>query len=263
MTNKQRLDLIERFIREHKYADLHTLAEKFEISLSTVRRSLNELESSGVIRRHHGGASLVEDENDTTGYDFITQDDRQSEQKHAIARCLNALIEPGMTVLIDGGTTTYAVARQLIEKRLVIITNSLPIAALYSEVGSCETIVTGGTVYNRLGILYGPACEKAISQVHADVAICGSAGINASGIWNNNNFIISTQHHMMKAADKTFFAIDSAKFDRRVLHHCCELSDRFTLVTDSQPPNALNEALQAAQTPVIVASQPHRDDRIP
>ncbi|WOO41610.1 DeoR/GlpR family DNA-binding transcription regulator [Rubellicoccus peritrichatus] len=260
MTNKQRLDLIEKFIREHKYADLHTLAQKFDISLSTVRRALNDLETNGIVRRHHGGASLVEDEASTGGYDFITQDDRQSDEKHLIAQSLCELIEPGMTVLIDGGTTTYAAARQLVEKRLIIITNSLPIAALYSEVGSCETIVTGGTVYNRLGILYGPACEKAISHVHADVAICGSAGITANGIWNNNSFIISTQQRMMESADKTYFAIDATKHNRRVLHQSCELSDRFTLITDAPPPKDLREALDEAGTPVIIAEAiPNRD----
>ena len=60
MTNKQRLDLIEKYIREHKYADLHTLAARFKTSLSTVRRALDSLEEKGVLRRHHGGASLVE-----------------------------------------------------------------------------------------------------------------------------------------------------------------------------------------------------------
>lgn len=253
MTNKQRLDLIERFIREHKYADLHTLAERFEISLSTVRRALNDLESTGIVRRHHGGASLVAEEADSTGYDFITQDDRQADEKHAIARRLGSIIEPGMTVLIDGGTTTYAVARQLIEKRLVIITNSLPIAALYSEVGSCETIVTGGTVYNRLGVLYGPACEKAVSRVHADVAICGAAGLTAEGVWNNNHFIISTQQRMMEAADRTFIVMDHTKFDRRVLHYCCKLDEGFTLVTDAAPAGELAQALAKAGTAVEIA----------
>lgn len=254
MTNKQRLDLIEKFIREHKYADLHTLSQKFEISLSTVRRALNDLETAGIVRRHHGGASLVESETGSGGYDFITQDDRQADEKHAIAQCLAAHIQPGMTVLIDGGTTTYAVARQLVEKRLVIITNSLPIAALYSEVGSCETIVTGGTVYNRLGILYGPACERAISQVHADVAILGSAGITAQGIWNNNSFIIANQLKMMAAVDKTFFVLDSTKHDHRNVHHCCELSKAFSLVTDKAPPEPLASALSKAGTELIIAS---------
>ena len=133
MTNKQRLDLIEKYIREHKYADLHTLADKFGISLYTVRRALNELEAANIICRHHGGASLVEEDNGSSGYDFITQDNRQTEQKHAIARTMADLIEPGMTVMLDGGTTTYTVARALVEKRLVVITNSLPIAALFGD----------------------------------------------------------------------------------------------------------------------------------
>ena len=60
MTNKQRTDLIERHLREHKYADLHSLAQRFGGSLSTVRRILDGLEERGVVRRHHGGASLVE-----------------------------------------------------------------------------------------------------------------------------------------------------------------------------------------------------------
>lgn len=253
MTNKQRLDLIEKFIREHKYADLHTLAQQFSISLSTVRRALNDLETAGIVRRHHGGASLVEDDGSSGGYDFITQDDRQSDEKHAIARRLATLIEPGMTVLIDGGTTTYAVARQLIEKRLIIITNSLPIAALYSEVSSCETIVTGGSVYNRLGILYGPACETAISQVHADVAICGAAGITADGIWNNNAFIIANQRRMMTSADKVYYALDSSKHGRRDIHSCCPLTSTFSLVTDKAPPTPLAEALRKSKTPIILA----------
>lgn len=257
MTNKQRLDLIEKFIREHKYADLHTLAQRFDISLSTVRRALNDLEGAGVVRRHHGGASLVEGESNSGGYDFITQDDRQSDEKHAIARCLAEKIEPGMTVLIDGGTTTYAVARQLVEKRLIIITNSLPIAALYSEVGSCETIVTGGTVYNRLGILYGPSCERAISQVHADVAILGGAGLTTQGVWNNNNFIISNQIRMMESADQVYFAIDSTKHGHRVLHHCCSLSAEFAVVTDQAPTSELTDAMAKAGTGLIVAEPSH------
>ena len=60
MTSKQRTDSIERYIRAHQYADLHTLAAKFGGSLSTVRRALDQLEERGVVRRHHGGASLIE-----------------------------------------------------------------------------------------------------------------------------------------------------------------------------------------------------------
>ncbi|MGF1448947.1 MAG: DeoR/GlpR family DNA-binding transcription regulator [Opitutales bacterium] len=256
MTHKQRLDLIERHIREHKYADLHTLAGTFDISLSTVRRALNELESKGILRRHHGGASLVEEDNGAGGYDFITQDARESAEKNAIARHLSSQIENGMTVLLDGGTTCYAVARHLTEKRLIIITNSLPIAALFSEIGSSETIVTGGTVYHRLGILYGPTCEMSLSQVHADVAILGAAGVTAEGIWNNNAFIISFQRLMRKAADRAVYVFDHTKWDRRALGLSCPLDPSFAAVTDREPPQALSEAFKKAGTRLEIAPAP-------
>ena len=61
-------------------------------------------------------------------------------------------VQPGMTVILDGGSTTYAVARLLAEKRVQIITNSLPVASLFGEIGHMETIVTGGSIAGRLGV---------------------------------------------------------------------------------------------------------------
>lgn len=254
MTNKQRLDLIERFIRENGYVDLHTLAKQFKISLSTVRRALNELDSQGVIRRHHGGASLVETEANSTGYDFITQDDRQADAKHMIAEAIASRIEPGMTVILDGGTTTYALARILVSRRLQVITNSLPIAALFSEIGSSDTIVTGGTVYARLGVLYGPTCELSLEQMHADIAVMGAAGITREGIWNANHFVVSVQKRMMAAADRSIFAIDHTKFGRRALNLTTQLSPEFKIVTDRSVDAATDAAVREAGGELILAA---------
>ena len=85
MTNKQRTDLIERYIREHKYADLHSLADRFGGSLSTVRRVLDTLENRGIVRRHHGGASLIETDALTQEHDFLVRIQRQADEKFAIA----------------------------------------------------------------------------------------------------------------------------------------------------------------------------------
>ena len=120
MTNKQRTDLIERHIREHKYADLHTLAERFSGSLSTVRRALDALEERGIVRRHHGGASLVDTDALTQEHDFLTRIERQADAKFAIAQLVAAEIQPGMTMILDGGSTTYAVARLLAHRILVM-----------------------------------------------------------------------------------------------------------------------------------------------
>ena len=248
ITNRQRLDLLAAFLRERKYADLGTLARHFDASLSTIRRDLNELEAKGMVRRHHGGASAVdnEEEEPSGGYDFIIQDNRALAAKHSIAEHLVEKIHAGMTVMLDGGTTTYAVARLLVGKRIIVITNSLPIAALFNEVSTSETIVTGGTVYNRLGVLYGPTCEASLAEMHADIAILGAAGITSEGVWNTNAMIVSYQKQMMRAADHTYFALDQSKFGKRALFLSTPFHDHMTVVGTGRPDQALLRALRNA-----------------
>jgi DeoR/GlpR family transcriptional regulator of sugar metabolism len=255
MTNKQRLDLIEHYIREHKYADLHTLATRFATSLSTVRRALDELETRGVLRRHHGGASLVETDEVAKEYDFIARDQRQTDEKFAIARTIADQVEPGMTVILDGGTSTYAVARLLAAKRLQVITNSLPIAGLFSEIGSLETIVTGGGVHSRLGVLVGPQCEQTLAQIHADIAILGGAGITEEGVWNHNALIVAAQRKMIAAAERTLFALDRSKFGRKALSLTAPFSARFTIVTDTPPAAAIRRAIETAGAKLLLADK--------
>jgi DeoR/GlpR family transcriptional regulator of sugar metabolism len=255
MTNKQRTDLIEKFIREHKYADLRTLADRFGGSLSTARRALDSLESRGIVRRHHGGASLIETDALTQEYDFIARNQRQANEKFAIASLVAEHVQPGMTVILDGGSTTYAVARLLVEKRLQIITNSLPIASLFSEIGSVETIVTGGSIYNRLGVLVGPLCEQSFDQTHADVAILGGAGITENGVWNHNALIVAAQRKMIAAAERTIFALDNSKFGRKALSLTTPFEKRFTIVTDVRPTPPVVSAINTAGAKLTLAEK--------
>lgn len=255
MTNKQRTDLIERHIREHRYADLRTLATRFGSSLSTVRRALDTLEEKGVVRRHHGGASLIETDEVSQEYDFVARNLRHPDEKFAIASLAAKQIQPGMTVILDGGSTTYAVARLLVDKRLQVITNSLPIASLFSDVGSVETIVIGGTIYNRLGVALGPMCEESFSQIHADVAVLGGAGITESGIWNHNALIVAAQRKMIKAAERSIFALDKSKFGRKALNLTTPFDPGFTIITDSQPDAVVTKAIKAARSKLILAKK--------
>lgn len=255
MTNTQRTDLIEAYIRERKYADLRTLAAKFSGSLSTVRRALDLLETRGIVRRHHGGASLVETDTVAQEYDFIARDQRNPDEKFAIASLVAAQVQPGMTVILDGGTTTYAVARLLADKRLQIITNSLPVASLFSEIGRVETIVTGGSIYSRLGILLGPLCEQSFNQMHADLAILGGTGITEGGIWNHNALIVATQRKMIGAAERTIFALDRTKFGRKALSLTTPFDARFTIVTDTRPSPAVTRAISAAGARLTLAEK--------
>jgi DeoR/GlpR family transcriptional regulator of sugar metabolism len=255
MTNKQRTDLIERHIREHKYADLHSLADHFGGSLSTVRRALDTLESRGIVRRHHGGASLIETDALSQEHDFLGRIQRQADRKFAIASLVAEQVRPGSTVILDGGTSTYAVARLLVDKRVQVITNSLPVASLFSEVGNSETIVTGGSILGRLGVLVGPHCEASFEQVHADIAILGGTGITENGVWNNNALVIATQRKMIAAAERAIFALDATKFGRKALSLTAPFGPKITVVTDTRPAPAVEKAIETAGATLTLAGR--------
>lgn len=255
MTNQQRIALIERHIREHKYADLHSLADRFGGSLSTVRRALDSLESRGIVRRHHGGASLIEPDALAEEHDFLVRIQRQADRKFTIASLVAEQVRPGSTVILDGGSSTYAVARLLAEKRVQVITNSLPVASLFGEVGNVETIVTGGSILGRLGTLVGPQCEASFEQVHADLAILGGTGITESGVWNHNALIIAAQRKMIAASERTIFALDATKFGRKALSLTAPFGPKITVVTDTRPTPAVEKAIETAGARLTLAGR--------
>ena len=247
MTHRRRLQLIEKYIRENRYADLHTLASKFGISVSTARRALDDLEAQGVCRRHHGGASVLDPGELAREYDFISRDQTHADEKFAMARFIAEQVTPGMTVVIDGGTSAYAVARLLIGKRLRVVTNSLPVAGLLSDVGTVETIVTGGTIHNRIGVLVGPHCEETLDRIHADIAILGASGITDKGLWAHNELIAAVQRKMVSASDRSIFAIDHSKFGRKAPLLATGFQATHTVVTDRDPPTDIAAAMRAAR----------------
>ena len=160
-----------------------------------------------------------------------------------------------MTIILDGGSTTYAVAPLLAEKRVRVITNSLPVASLFGEIGNVETTVTGGSIYGRLGILVGPLCEQSFEQVHADLAILGGTGITESGIWNHNALIIAAQRKMIAAAEHTIFALDGSKFGRKALSLTTPFMPQFTIVTDTRPSLVVIMAIHAAGAKLALAEK--------
>jgi DeoR/GlpR family transcriptional regulator of sugar metabolism len=249
MTQKQRTDLIERFIRENKYADLHSLAGRFGGSLSTVRRALDQLEACGIVRRHHGGASLVETDALAAENDFVARLQRQADRKFAIASLIAEQVRPGTTVILDGGTTTLAVARLLVQKRVQVV------ASLFGEVGSHEAIITGGSILGRLGTLVGPLCEASLEQIHADVAILGGTGITERGVWNHHALIIAAQRRMIAAAERAIFALDASKFGRKALSLTAPFGPRINVVTDTPPSPEVTSAIADAGASLTLAGR--------
>lgn len=252
MLAEERQKRIEEYLLKTEFASLDELSEEVDVSVSTVRRDLGMLEQRGVLRRTHGGARLNQPKSDE--FAFAARDTHEADEKEAIARACAELIQPNQTVIMDAGTTVFHVAKHLESKSPQIFTNSLPITNLYSATNKVETVVSGGVIYPRLGVLVGPLAVEAFAKIRSDVAIMGAGGLSMEGISNSHGLLIEIQRAMIRAARKVIFCLDHTKFGRQSLSPLCALDSIDVIVTDEQAPSGMVEALRHHGIQVILAA---------
>jgi len=177
-------------------------------------------------------------------------------EKEAIAKACASLILPNQSVILDAGTTVFHVARYLEEKTPQILTHSLPVANLFATSNRLEVMVSGGVLYPRLGVLYGPVAVEAFSKMHADVAIMGAGGIDAEGVSNSHVLLIDIQRAMLTAARKVILCLDHTKFGKRSLAQLCVLDQIDVLVTDAAAPGRWVSDLRSRGVEVVLAPGP-------
>lgn len=252
MQSEERQSRIEEHLMKVEFASLDELSELVDASISTVRRDLDLLETSGKVRRTHGGARLVNPKSDE--FTFSARDTHQLMEKEAIAQACASLIQPNQTVIVDAGTTCAHVAQHLEAKSPHIITNSLPVANTFSSSAKLEVVVTGGVIYPRLGVLVGPLAVSAFSQIHADVAIMSCGGITPDGITNSHGLLIEIQRAMMLAAHRVILCVDHTKFGRQSISRLCGLEAIDTLITEVLPSSEMQQALAKNGVELIIAA---------
>ena len=254
MQAEERQHRIEAYLQRVEFASLEELAQQVGASVSTVRRDLTLLETSGVLRRTHGGARVAAPRSDE--FAFSARDTHQLAEKEAIARAAADLIQARDTVIIDAGTTAYHVARQLDSKTLQIITNSLPVANHFASAQKIEVVVSGGVIYPRLGVLVGPLAVEAFTKIHADVALMSAGGITSEGITNSHALLIEIQKAMIQAAQRVIFCLDHTKLGRKSVSFLCDLDAVDVVVTDDEAPAEAVQSLREHGLEVVVASRP-------
>ena len=252
MSAEERQKRIEMYLKRVEFASLEELAKQVNASVSTVRRDLTLMETTGALKRTHGGARLTETPS-SDEFIFSARETHQLPEKEAIGKACADLIQPNQSVIIDAGTTAYHVARYLEEKTPHVITNSLPVANLFAGANRLEVVVSGGVIYPRLGVLVGPLAVEAFTKIHADVAIMSGGGIVPEGVSNSHGLLIDIQRAMINAAQKVIFCFDHTKFGRQSVLPLCGLEVIDTIVTDSGAPVELVEQFRAKGIEVIVA----------
>lgn len=252
MTADERRQQLSEVLARRGYADLSQLVAELGVSESTVRRDLSALEEEGIARRTHGGAVFVSDR--FVALNYAAREVTAVAEKEAIGRAAAALIRDGQTILLDGGTTTFQVARNLLSRSLQVVTNSLPIANLLHSAAGIELIFVGGYIYPRTGVALGPYAQQMLSSLHVDTLIMGAAGITEDSLYNANVLMVDAELQMMRSAGEVVLVADSSKFGKRALARLggWEMINR--VVSDGALDARWQEIVRKAGVEMIVAN---------
>ena len=186
-------------------------------------------------------------------FDYAVESGRLSGEKDRIAQLAAGLIEPGQTVILDGGSTVAAVARELSSKPLHIVTNSLPIAEYLEPVRNVELTLTGGYLDPRLRVMLGPFCEQMLGAIRADALIMGIGSITEAGFSNNNTLVVGSEQKMIEVARKVIIVADHTKFGRGGMIPVAPLSAVDVVISDKDVAPEYLELLRSNGVEVMLA----------
>ncbi|MBP2652747.1 MAG: transcriptional regulator, DeoR family [Firmicutes bacterium] len=219
---------------ERKLKIVEYLRQHFQVSESTIRRDLQELEDAKLLKRTHGGAVCLDDVNLEPS--FGEREDRFRKEKEAIARKAANFIQNGDTLLIDSGTTTLYMAKELNRfSELKVVTNSIILAQALQGVRGIEVIIIGGTLRKNTLAMVGPIAEQALGILNVDKAFMATNGLDLEGGLTTPNIVeAATKAKMIKIAKQVILLTDHTKVGRVAFAKFADLSQIDACIIDDK-----------------------------
>jgi DeoR/GlpR family transcriptional regulator of sugar metabolism len=232
MLAHQRRQKIFDLLKEDGSAKVIRLAKIFKVTEVTIRQDLEKLEQEGLIVKEHGGAYLKNMKDNVRSFVLLNTDNM--DKKTAIGRKAASLIENGDSIILDSGSTTTEIAKQILGKKgLTVITNALNIALLLGADPGIEVMVTGGEFKPPTLSLTGQKAADFLENIHVDKLFLATAGISLrSGLTYPSISDITVKKTMIEAADVTYLVADSTKIGKNSLASLGALSLIDYLITD-------------------------------
>jgi DeoR family transcriptional regulator, fructose operon transcriptional repressor len=209
----QRQSMIKDFLVEKGFVSIAVLGQQFNVSEMTIRRDLDELESQGLIQRTYGGA--VSTEPTFFEMSFQAKASQYAEEKSRIGKTAADLVQAGQTIILDSGSTTDQIAKNLKNMRLTVITNALNIVSELNKYTDIEVMVTGGMLRKGMLCLAGPHATDFMKTVRADILFLGVEGVDMrAGFTVPDIYTADNKRSMAKAASKVYVVADHSKLRR-------------------------------------------------
>jgi len=223
-------EILEIARREGKVT-VEGLADHFGVTLQTIRRDLTELAEAGRLERVHGGAILP---SGTTNIGYEERRSLNQEAKRAIARTCAERVPRDISLFVNIGTTTEAVAQELLHHvNLMVVTNNMNVANILVANRDCQIIVTGGTLRRSDGGLVGTLAAETIRQFKFDLAVIGCSALDADGdLLDFDIQEVGVSQAILRQSRRTFLVADHSKFQRSAPARIASLAAIDSFFTD-------------------------------
>jgi len=255
MFAEERREQIISYLRANQRADIHELIDKFCVSGATIRADLRDLESQGFIKRTHGGAIYREDM--LSDQDGIASRDAFESEKEAIALEAAKLIQDGETIILDAGTTSMHLARQLKDRTdLTIVTNDIAVAGEIYQCRNITIIFCGGVMRPMYGCTAGAGTAAFIQGISVDRAFISPNALSVSrGAFTTNFDLAETKQTFMNVSEKKYMLCTSNKIGKKALCQVASVEAFDAIFTDVHIRSLDREALESTDVPLYICEK--------
>ena len=237
MLKEERHDFIIKSLRSNQSVKLGELSEALAVSEDTVRRDIEGLAKNRLLTKVRGGAIP----HSPNLHDFQERIHVSENEKGIIAQKALTLIKPGDTILLDGGTTTFALAG-ILDMPLTVITNNIPVAALLAGRKNMEVIITGGRILSDSQATAGAYAISLLEQSHVDICFLGICSLHHQiGVTSIDYFECEMKRAMVKCADRIVALTGHDKIGTSEAYKICPIDKLDTIITEIDPDNEMFE----------------------
>ncbi|USI74802.1 transcriptional repressor AgaR [Sphingomonas morindae] len=240
----ERRQQISSLVRERGSVQVAPLAQRFGVSMQTIRKDLRFLALRGVMERSYGGAISADAVNVTTELAVETKRSSHADEKARIGRRAAAMVRPGESVVLDSGTTTLQIARFLPDDEdITVLTNDIDILSVLAAKERLTIVMLGGMLRRKNRAFYGAQTVAALDDLRVDKLFLGVDGFDIErGITTHFEPEAMLNRKMVEAASQVIAVTDGSKFGRVCLHRIIDIEDIHDLVTDGTVPADIGAA---------------------
>lgn len=225
---KQILDLVNS---AHK-ANTAELSRKLQVSPVTIRRDIESLAKQGLVVKTHGGVVSIT-QSPLHEIPYSIKADQNLQAKRAIGMRAASIIEDGDIIILDSGSTTLEIAKNITQQHITVVTDDIKIAMELAGKANITTIMCGGTLIDSVYTLSGPTAISFFKTLHVNKTFLGCDAVDVDfGISDRSYEEVNVKREMIRAADQTIAVIDHTKFNKKVFCYLCTPSVIDILVTD-------------------------------